>query len=177
MTQVDEKVIELVRTALSFELGGEQFYRHAAEATEHPKGKEMFLKLAEAEKEHMNDVHDVFASLIGEETWKRLLAEELHHPHQSKVVAELEAAVAHRGHSIVADDTQALRLAMELERRAIKFFEDLAKHTDDPNLVDAVNRLADEERFHYDFLQGQLDSILNVGIWLDAAEFRVDAKF
>jgi rubrerythrin len=40
-----------------------------------------------------------------------------------------------------------------------------------------IRNLVDEEHYHYDFLQAQLDSVLNVGIWLDAPEFRLDGKF
>ena len=62
-------------------------------------------------------------------------------------------------------------------RRVIRFLEDLAAHTADAAVVEVIRRLTDEERYRYDFLQGQLDSVLNVGVWLDAPEFRVDGRF
>lgn len=177
MTQVDENLIELIRNAISLELNGEYFYKRAAEATAHPKGKAMFLKLAEHEQSHVGEIGNLFANLIGEAEWERINAEEAANPRTSLVISQLEAAVRARGHSEVADDTQALRLAMELERRAVLFFEGLENSTQDLIQRELIHKLVDEEKFHYDLLQAQLDSVLNVGMWLDMPEFRMDGKF
>ena len=67
MTHIDDKIIELARTALGFEYGEEHFYRHAAEMTQNPGGKAMFLRLAEEEPERMEDMHVLFSTIIGKE--------------------------------------------------------------------------------------------------------------
>jgi len=177
MSQVDEHLVELVRNAVGLELNGQYFYRRAAEATAHPQGKKMFLRLAEEEQGHIGEVGSLFISLIGIDEWKRINAEEIASPRISPVIAQLESAVQSRGHSDVADDTQALRLAMELERRAVAFFEGLEKSAQNSIQIEMIRKLADEERFHYDFLQSQLDSVLNVGLWLDMPEFRMDGRY
>ncbi|MBI4740617.1 MAG: ferritin family protein [Betaproteobacteria bacterium] len=177
MSQINEKVVELVRLALSLELNGEHFYRHAATATEHPKGKEMFLRLAEQEKARRGEIGALFSAIVGEHEWQRICAEEDAHARRSDVVSQLEAAFMARGHAAVADDAQALRLALELERRTIHFYGEVEKHTSDAETLRALRELIDDERYHYDFLQGQLDSVQNVGVWLDGPEFRVDGKF
>jgi len=177
MSQVDENLVEIIRDAIGLELNGQYFYRRAAEATAHPKGKQMFLRLAEEEEGHIDEVGALFMSLIGEKEWQRINAEEAANPRTSPVITQLEAAVQARGHSEVADDTQALRLAMDLERRAVSFFEGLEKNATDSLQIEMIRKLADEERFHYDFLQSQLDSVLNVGLWLDMPEFRMDGRY
>ncbi|MDE2309957.1 MAG: ferritin family protein [Betaproteobacteria bacterium] len=177
MAHIDDRVIELARTALSFEYGEEHFYRHAAEMTQNPKGKAMFLRLAQEEPGHMDDMHRLFGAIIGKEEWQRLVAEEAANAHPSKVIAEMEAAVAHRGMIAVADDTQALRMAMELERRAIHLLKDMADHTQDPAIIELIGKMIMEECSQYDALQAQLDSVLNVGLWLDMPEFRMDGKY
>lgn len=177
MTHIDERMIELARTALSFEYGEEHFYRHAAEMTQNPKGKAMFLRLAKEEPGHMDDMHRLFSAIIGQDEWQRLAAEEAANAHPSKVIAEMEAAVAHRGMIAVADDTQALRMAMELERRAIHLLKDMADHTQDPAVIELIGKMIMEECSQYDALQAQLDSVLNVGLWLDIPEFRMDGKY
>ena len=177
MSHVDDKIIDLVRTALDFELGGEHFYRHLAELTQNASGKAMFLRLAEEEKRHVGESHALFAALVGEEEWQRLSSQEAVRAQPSQIVAELEAVVLQRGHAAVADDTQALRMAMELERHAIQMFKDMSEHTEDPAVLDLIGKMVQEETFHYDSLQAQLDSILNVGLWLDQPEFRMDGKF
>ena len=177
MSHVDDKIIELVRTALDFEFGGEHFYRHLAGLTQNARGKAMFLRLAEEERRHVGESHTLFAALVGEEEWARLSAAEAAQANPSRIVAELEAAVLQRGHTVVADDTQALRMAMELERKAIRTFQEMANHTKDPAVLELIGKLVQEESFHYDSLQAQLDSLLNVGLWLDQPEFRMDGKF
>ena len=177
MTHIDDKIIELARTALSFEYGEEHFYRHAAEMTMNPSGKAMFLRLAEEEGGHMDDMHTLFSAIIGKEEWQRLAAEEAANAHPSKVIAEMEAAVAHRGNVAVADDTQALRMAMELERRAIHLLKYMSAHTQDPAIIELIGKMILEECSQYDVLQAQLDSVLNVGLWLDGPEFRMDGKY
>lgn len=177
MTHIDDKVIELARTALSFEYGEAHFYRHAAEMTQNPSGKAMFLRLAEEESGHMEDMHTLFSTVIGKDVWQRLAAEEAENSNPSKVVAEMKAAVAHRGMIAVADDTQALRMAMELERRIIHLLKDLSEHTQDTEVIELIGKMIMEECAQYDVLQAQLDSLLNVGLWLDTPEFRMDGKY
>ena len=177
MTHIDDRVIELARTALGFEFGGEHFFRHAAEITQNPSGKAMFLRIAEAENGRMDDMHALFGAIIGSDEWKRLVAEEEGSANPSKVVAEMEALVAQRGHGVVADDTQALRMAMELERRMIAVYKDLAEHAPDAEVAGLVKKMVEEEYYQYDNFQAQLDSVLNVGVWLDRPEFRMDGKY
>ena len=177
MSHVDDKVIELARTALSFEFGGEHFFRHAAEMTRNASGKAMFLRLAAEETDRMEDMHRLFSAIIGNDMWRQLAAEEKANAHPSHVVAEMEAEVTRRGHSVVADDTQALRLAMELERRVIQLFRELVAHTHDQEVIQLAEKIIDGECFQYDNLQAQLDSVINTGMWLDMPEFRMDGKF
>jgi rubrerythrin len=172
-----DALIDLIRSAVRMELDGREFYRRAAGATAHPSGKRTFLRLAEDDQHHVVELRALFAKLVGESEWKRIAAEEAVSARKCPVVAQLEAAVAARGRDTVADDTQALRIAMELERRALSFFDCLREQAADPRQREILQELAEAARFHYDFLQAQLDSVLNVGIWLDAPEFRLDAKF
>lgn len=177
MSHIDDHVIELARTALSLEYGGAHFYRHAAEVTRNPRGKAMFLRLASQESGRMDDLHALFGAIIGKDEWQRLSAEEAAKVNPSQVVNELETAIAQRGHGVVADDTQALRMGMDMERRALHMFKELASHTQDAVVLNLINKMIEEESFQYDSLQSQLDSVLNVGLWLDVPEFRMDGKF
>jgi len=177
MTHIDDRVIELARTALSFEYGEEHFYRHAAGMTQNPNGKAMFLRLAEERPERMEDMHRLFSAIIGQDAWQQLVAEEAANAHPSRVIAEMEAAVAQRGMEKVADDAQALRMAMELERRIIHLLKDMSEHIKGPDIIKLAEKMIMEENSQYDALQAQLDSVLNVGIWLDTPEFRMDGRF
>lgn len=177
MSHVDDKVIELARAALSFEFSGEHFYRHAATMTRNASGKAMFLRLAEKDDERMADLGSLFGKIVGKDLWDKLVDEESKNTSPSIVIAEMDAEVKRRGHGVVADDTQALRLAMELERRFIHVFKDLVGHTTDKDIIKLADKILDGEFYRYDNLQAQLDSVLNTGLWLDMPEFRMDGKF
>ena len=74
-------------------------------------------------------------------------------------------------------EIEALRIGMELELKAIDFFKACADRGDDSEAQAIFLRIADEERFHYDLLQAQYDSVTGSGFWLDSSEFRMDGKY
>ena len=76
-----------------------------------------------------------------------------------------------------ASEIEAIKIGMELGRKAIRFFEDFNKELDDARTKEIVLNMCDEERFHYDLLQSQYDSVTNSGFWLDVGEFRMDAQY
>ncbi len=74
-------------------------------------------------------------------------------------------------------ETEALSIGLQLEMDAIRFFEKAASDTDDPVAREIFEKIIEEEKFHYDLLQAQLDSVTKSGFWLDSAEFQMDGKW
>ncbi len=66
---------------------------------------------------------------------------------------------------------------MELEERAIQLFQKAADDVDDPVAKEMFQKICEEEKFHYDLLQAQYDSVTHSGFWLDSAEFQMDGKW
>jgi len=66
---------------------------------------------------------------------------------------------------------------MELEEKAIRHFQKSAEEMDDPQAREIFLNICEEEKFHYDLLQSQRDSLTHSGFWLDSAEFQMDGKF
>jgi rubrerythrin len=66
---------------------------------------------------------------------------------------------------------------MELEENAIRFFTGAVKETDDPVAKKIFRDISEEEKFHFDLLQAQYDSVTRSGIWLGSAEFQMDGKW
>ena len=48
---------------------------------------------------------------------------------------------------------------------------------DDPEAKKIFLEISEEEKFHYDLLQAQYDSVTNSGFWLGSAEFQMDGKW
>jgi len=62
-------------------------------------------------------------------------------------------------------------MALELEKKASEFYENLAKATDDPQTKKFAMDLAQWENTHYDLLQAQLDQVKNTGFYFNMMEF------
>ncbi len=173
MTQVDEGMKRFIEEAIKLEINGQAFFHHAAEATANSLGKKMFLRLAEEEVKHLEAFSRLFSSVLKSDDWKKLVErEKLGGP--SAVIEELAARMK-RAES--RSDLEALRIGMELELKAIEFFKGCARSSSDPAAKDIFEKISDEEKFHYDLLQAQHDSLTNSGFWLDSSEFMMDGKY
>ncbi|RDH88114.1 MAG: hypothetical protein DIZ78_01620 [endosymbiont of Escarpia spicata] len=178
MVDVDNQMIELIKESIKLEISGKGFYERAAVVTEDELGKAMFKRLAVEEDGHLAVLEGIFTSITGGEDWREIADSEMQKQGPAPVVDQLEAAIAKRGKDGKhANGAEALKIAMEMERKAIRFFEDLLKKAANPKVRELAESLADEERFHYDLLQAQHDSVLNMGYWIDSTDIRMDSKF
>jgi rubrerythrin len=173
MEKLTKHVEKVITEAIKLEINGQSFFNHAAGVTHNELGKKMFLRLAEEEVKHLEAFSRLFTDVIKDKDWKKYVKkEEL--AGESPVIEELKARMQRaEGKS----EIEALRIGMELEQKAIEFFEKSARESDDPVAGEIFRKICDEERFHYDLLQAQYDSVTHSGFWLDSAEFRMDGKY
>jgi rubrerythrin len=173
MKKISRDVKTLIQEAIKLEIDGQAFFNHASEATHNELGKKMFVRLAQEEVKHLDTFSRLFSAIIGSEDWKKQVKrEELKGP--SAVIQGLAARMKRaEGQS----EIEALRIGMELEQKAVDFFTKSAGTMDDPEAKQIFEKIADEERFHYDLLQAQHDSVTGSGFWLDSSEFQMDGKY
>jgi rubrerythrin len=174
MTDSDS-ALTVMREAIKLEINGRSFFEHAADVTHNNLGKKMFEKLAHDEIAHLKTFGEIFASLVGKDNWKQAVDEEKYV--DSNLIDELKTRVAKQEKQERASELEAIRIGMELERKAIDFFTKAAQETQDAKHKEIFNKIADQERLHYDLLQAQYDSVTNSGFWFDVAEFKMDAKY
>ncbi len=165
--------LNLAREAVKLELNGRNFFQQAAEKTHNELGKKMFEKLSFDELKHLHDFKEIFSSLVSGENWDNLVRQEKSKA-KSPVIEELLPRLA-KGDS--ASELKAIRIGMELERKAIKFFTKILNEIKDPKIQEIVTKIREEEESHYDLLQAEYDFLTNAGYWFDVAEHRMDAKF
>lgn len=164
---------EFIQGAIQLEINGRAFFTHAAEITHNELGKKMFLRLAQEEVKHLETFGNLFSSIMKSDEWKMEVSrEELKGP--SPVIKELASRITRAEGK---GEVEALRIGMELELKAVDFFRESSKGIDDRVVKEMFEKIADEERFHYDLLQAQYDSVTNSGFWLDSAEFQMDGKY
>jgi rubrerythrin len=173
MSEISSQIENAIIGAIRLEINGRKFFNHAAEVTEHEKGKNMFLFLAEEEVKHLETFSHLFSEILSGDDWKKYIQGsdmEGEAPLVEKLKERLKSGEG-------KGETEALSIGMQLEMDAIQFFQKAAADADDPVAKKIFREIAEEEKFHYDLLQAQLDSVTNSGFWLDGAEFQMDGKW
>jgi rubrerythrin len=173
MKKISKDVKTLIQDAIKLEINGQAFFNKAAEITHNDLGKKMFVRLAQEEVKHLDTFSRLFSTIIGTEDWKKQVRrEELKGP--SAVIDDLAQRMKRaEGQS----EVEAIRIGMELEQKAVDFFTKSAGTMDDREAKQIFEKIADEERFHYDLLLAQYDSVTGSGFWLDSSEFQMDGKY
>lgn len=173
MEEISKPVENAIKEAIRLEINGRNFFNHAAEITHNELGKKMFEKLAAEEMRHIEVFSELFTKILKEADWKKYVRDEELKGESALIEKLKERMRGAEGKS----ETQALSIGMELEENAIRFFQKAADEVDDPVAKEIFRNISEEEKFHYDLLQAQHDSLTNSGFWLDSAEFQMDGKY
>lgn len=173
MEEISKPVENAIKEAIRLEINGRNFFNHAAEITHNELGKKMFEKLAAEEVRHIEVFSELFTKILKEADWKKYVRDEELKGESALIEKLKERMRGAEGKS----ETQALSIGMELEENAIRFFQKAADEVEDPVAKEIFRNISEEEKFHYDLLQAQHDSLTNSGFWLDSAEFQMDGKY
>lgn len=163
----------LLKEALKLEIRGKEFFLQAARLTQNELGRKMFEHLAKEEVRHLETFGELFTEVLGGEDWKKAISSE-DLKENSEVIDSLVSRLKNAANK---SDVEALSIGLELEKKAIEHFGQAVSISADEKTRTIFERIANEERFHYDLLQAQLDSLQKTGFWLDSSEFRMDGKY
>lgn len=173
MEEISKQVEKAIKEAIRLEVNGRNFFNHAAEITHNELGKKMFHKLADEETKHIQAFSKLFSEILKDADWKKFVRDEELKGESTLIEKLKERMKGAEGKG----ETQALSIGMELEENAIAFFQKAAGEVNDPVAKEIFLSISEEEKFHYDLLQAQHDSLTNSGFWLDSAEFQMDGKY
>ena len=170
---ISKEIENAIKGANKLEIDGRKFFSHAAEVTTVERGKKMFQWLAAEEVKHLETFSKLFSTILKGDDWKKhIFADEI--KGEAPLIKKLEENMKREGSK---GEVEAIRIGMELERNAIDFFQKAAAATDDQKAVKIFTEISEEEKFHYDMLEAQHDSVTKSGNWLDGAEFQMDGKW
>jgi len=171
--KINKAVEKVIKEAIKLEVNGQKFFLHAEEITQHELGKKMFRRLADEEVKHLETFSRIFSDILGGKDWKKHIRP-AEFQEKSDLIERLKESVKKEEGK---GEVEAIRLGMELEERAIQLFQKAADDVDDPLAKEMFQKICEEEKFHYDLLQAQYDSVTHSGFWLDSAEFQMDGKW
>ena len=175
MDRIDNQVLGIIKEAIKLEINGRKFFHHAEDVSQNELGKKMFQKLANDESRHLKEFGELFSKVLKTEDWKKFVSQE--EKGDSSLIEELKLRMKNHDRAKGTSEIEALRIGMELERKAIDFFEKSAQESSDSKAGEICRKISEEEKFHYDLLQAQYDSVTNSGFWIDVAEFQMDGKY
>ncbi len=139
---------DALRIAIATERGGLEFYTRAAGLTRDARGRRVFQKLADEEREHLGTLERRYGELAANdpqlESWPTFL---FFKGAASGLFAEGTAKLR-RG----VDDQQALLIGIKCERGSHKFFKRYGERFEDSEGKQIFLEFADEERAHLDLL-------------------------
>jgi rubrerythrin len=147
-----------VEISLKMETDAVTFYTEAAGKTSHPVGKKMFLSIAEDEKRHIEMLTALLKGLD-------LTPESVDPMANVKSIFEDMKEQMHSKITATSDDTEALKIAMEMERKGFEFYRKVASEAPDPKSRGLFERLIKEEERHYQIFSNTYDFLADMGNW------------
>ncbi len=139
---------DALRIAIATERSGLEFYTRAARVTRDQRGRHIFLKLAEEEKEHLATLEGRYTELLQQdprlETWPTFLF--------FKGAANSLFAAGADELTAGVDDREALRIGIRCERGSHRFFRRYGKRFEDSEGRRIFLEFAKEEREHLELL-------------------------
>jgi rubrerythrin len=170
---VDDKAVKAMKTAIDMEVSGHKFFMEAASKVRCDAGKKMFTRLANEEIEHQKTFQKIFDEIAGGGEWKAAVRS----VQPAKRVPYFDEAREQFEPKDLSVELDFLNKALELERKAMQFFEKAVVEAENPEAAEIFRRIRDEEQIHYDLIQSQIDNLTHNGYWFDVMEYKMDGQF
>ena len=166
MTQID-RTLRVIREAVDIERFGYDFYNSLRQQVTEPTGQVVLAFLAGLEVDHMVWLEREYMKQL-----KSLGAMNENHIDGIQMSAKEEIFIVdklpemYRG----TDMVKALEFAVQVEERSVRFYTQAAKHSEEHDLKDMFQRLADFELDHVKLLKYNISSLKKKGIWTSPEE-------
>ncbi|MGB9721882.1 MAG: ferritin family protein [bacterium] len=167
-----DKAIEILKKGIIIEKNGIKNYLDFGAHTKDVNGKNMFIKLAQDELTHMEVLEKELDSIMCNRTW---VCENIPESIIEKVapkIRDIDKIKSEKG----LDELDALKTALELEKKSIEFYTEGHKNLDNPDAERLFERLIEMEESHYDLIQAEIDHIEQTGFWFGIREFTMEGE-
>jgi Fur family ferric uptake transcriptional regulator len=146
---------DALRIAIATERSGLAFYTRAATVTTDERGRSIFQRLAEDEKEHLGTLERRYTELLAQDPTIEAQPTFLFFKGAAQGIFAEGTEKLHAG----IDDLQALLIGIRCERDSHKFFRRYGERFEDSEGKRIFLEFADEERVHRDLLIAEYRSL------------------
>lgn len=147
-----------IEIAIKMETDAIAYYTEAAERTSHPVGKKMFLSIVEDEKRHLRMNECILRGT-------HITSEEVSPIENIKTIFEEHRADMAERVPATADEMDALKVAMGMEKEGIEFYKKASLKAKTPKEKALFERLAVEEEQHYQVFATTYFFMSDTGSW------------
>jgi Fur family ferric uptake transcriptional regulator len=147
---------DALRMAIATERSGREFYTRAAKITQDPRGRQVFQKLAEEEKEHLGTLEKRYAELLAADPQLESRPTFLFFKGAANGLFAAGAERLTKG----VNDQQALMIGIRCERGSHQFFKKYGERFEDSEGKQIFMEFAEEERAHLDLLIREYKSLV-----------------
>jgi Fur family ferric uptake transcriptional regulator len=147
---------DALRMAIATERSGLEFYTKAATVTKDPRGRSVFHKLAEEEKEHLGTLEQRYRTLVSADPQLESRPTFLFF----KGAASGLFAEGTKDLREAMNGEEALRIGIKCERGSHQFFKRYGERFEDSEGKQVFLEFADEERAHHDLLLREYRALL-----------------
>ncbi|MCX6546088.1 MAG: transcriptional repressor [Acidobacteria bacterium] len=139
---------DALRIAIATERSGLEFYTRAARTTRDARGRRVFQKLADEERDHLSALESRYQKLLQQDPQLESRPTFLFFKGAANGLFAAAAEEVARG----VDDRQALKIGIRCERTSHRFFKRYGERFEDSTGKQIFLEFADEERGHLDLL-------------------------
>ena len=159
-----ENAKEAINTAIQMEQEGYSFYQKAAAQTSSEMGQSIFSSLAADELLHLEVFKKLFEEKIGKVEWDKLVNSGLKYNDIQVFPKDLKRI---EGANPDTNEIDAIRIAMESEKRAIEFYSDIKQKITNEEILEIIDEIIRQEQSHYKILEGEFHHINSTGYWFE----------
>jgi rubrerythrin len=166
MATTTERLKDLLGTALEMEKRGFTYYDAAVNTCQNELGRELFRSLRDDETVHIERIKRIYESVLGGTRWSSEWESLDVGPHPELNTLYKEMARKH-GPRIRANtsDLQALDVGIDLELRAVKYYEGALPGAHEIVERKFLERMVNEERAHHRALVNTRQFLTNPEAW------------
>ncbi|MCX7913710.1 MAG: ferritin family protein [Thermodesulfovibrionales bacterium] len=147
-----------IEIAVRMETDAIKFYTEAAGKTSHPVGRKMFLVIAEDEKRHLEILSKILKGLD-------IHLSDVSPMENLKTIFESMKPEMMERITTTKDEMEAFKIAMEMEKKGIEFYESLLKNVKTDKETALFKRLIEEEQQHFSIFSNTYSFLQDTGNW------------
>jgi rubrerythrin len=159
-----ENVKDAILTAIQMEKDGYAFYTKAAAQTQSDMGRTIFESLAADEQRHLDVFQKMFEEKVEESEWNDLVNSSKKYAKIPIFPTDLKDAP---GMDPDSTEIDALRMAMDAEKEAIEYYNEIKEKLQDEGLKNIINEIIEQEKNHYNLLEKEFHHINSTGYWFE----------